>query len=195
MTIKEIINDASKLINDRELIEYMSSFGSSFTNDGSEGYKTAVNMAQMTNSVINDIAVNFVAFIKSESVSNPQEKVYYSALTQTPSEILRVFNKTGEELSFTVYPEYVQAQDVIEQIEYAFIPSKKTYQEEIGVDTTKIPYSAIVYGMLSEYFLSICRLEEAIIWHEKFIATRDKAKRLAKVKQVKNYKIKKRGWV
>jgi hypothetical protein len=67
---------------------------------------------------------------------------------------------------FKLYPDYIESQDTITEINYAYTPNNKGLYDECSYNDTC--EKCLTYGVIAEYLLSQGFYEEADVWNRKY---------------------------
>ncbi len=86
--------------------------------------------------------------------------VYYADFEYNPIRIVDCNCK------FKIYPQYIEAKNVITEVKYTYFPKKKDIYSECEYDEKY--FNCLVYGTISEYLISQGFYEEADLWNRKY---------------------------
>lgn len=119
---------------------------------------TKEDLLNCFNIVENELALDYLPLYATHPCES--KVVYYSEFQYNPVRIV------GCNCAFKVYPTHIEAKETITSIQYAYTPNKKTLYDECSY--SKEFLDCLVYGIISEYFVSQGFYEEAILWSDKY---------------------------
>ncbi len=163
----DVINSVSALLDDKALTDYLRG-KLTLVDDSSEEFRRATNLVTLMNFVINDLASNYISLTRIQSVTPTNGKYYISSLYGTMLEIKAVYDKDGNEIEYQLDDTYIYCEGA-QRIEYQYVPTKYGFIDVFDFTEKEISVKCLVYGIASEYCMSIARFDEAIFWHEKHI--------------------------
>lgn len=187
MKTSDIIGQVALLLDDKALTEYLRG-KTNLIDDGSEEYRKANTLVAITNFVISDTFSNFIKITRTQNVTPSNGKVYYSSLVGSALKILNVYDKEGRKVKYELADTYIESKDA-KKVEYVYLPPNYSFNENYHFNESDMSKKGIIYGVLSEYCLSIFRFDEAVMWHEKYIDT------VKAQKKISNKTIKNRSWL
>lgn len=184
MLVKEIIEATASVVGRKDVSEYLS-----LGKECSEDTLSTVNkLVGLLNMIIGELAGTFIQMIEREKVTAIGGKIYYTALSYQPIEILKVRLADGTEVEYSQTAEFIKVNSESVIVEYAYLPPSYDVNSKIGSFETDIPKSLLIYGLCAEYSICTGAFDEAVLWHDRYVdAVKD-------ARKVKNSKIKGRCW-
>lgn len=185
MTIKEIIQSATLLLNRNYLDKYLEQGSSA----DQEVFDNIDKLIKLSNLVINELACTYVPMVKTETPLNVGSKLYFKDLTEKAMEVISVKDLSGNEVAFKHHHTYIKAEKSIGQITYRFSPKEFSLEEEI--DFWEIPISArsLSYGLCAEFLLTEGSFDQALSFRKRYVDD------VALIVCPKNRVIKERCWL
>lgn len=144
------------------------------------------NLTRCANLVINELSLSYIPMYKDKVVNTTNNRVYYSELDETVTEIINVCDEYGADIDFSVKPEYIEVNHGRVTVRYKYIPSNYGLDDEIGYTEAQAPARILAYGTASEYCLAEHGFEESLMWRNRFCEA------LSNLISPKNKKIKER---
>ncbi len=135
--------------------------------NSSEGSVAVENLVRCFNLVENELATDYLPLFAEDTVETETGAVYYKDLERSPVRIMRVTDGTGEDIPFTLFPEFLKAQAGKLLIRYAYAPKEKTLDENSDYQLL-VSLRLFAYGMAAEYALASGRYEDAAVWSKKY---------------------------
>ena len=186
MQIKEIIKIAAIMLDRKEIVDYLDGKTQSVSQEITNQINT---MVELTNLVIDELARSFVPMVKIKEVNANGRKIYYSTLGDKIIKIKAVYSNDDSPISFNIKPEYVEVDEPIVKVEYEYLPSKYSLEEQTGYTEKDISSRVLAYGLLAELGIVEGRFDEATASHDRYVEG------VKAVRFPKNNTIKRRGWV
>ncbi|MGN1234417.1 MAG: hypothetical protein ACI4U2_00360, partial [Christensenellaceae bacterium] len=118
------------------------------------------------NVVEQDIAVNYQALVKRESVSSTDGNIYYSSLSAPLVNVLRI-EKTGAETVYRIYPDRIETEEGTLDLIYCYLPRTKQIEDESEC-MPNIPLAVIAYGVAAEYHMMNGLFSEATAYEKRY---------------------------
>ncbi len=162
MTIKDIVRLSAVYLNRDSVVEYL---------DGGEdvGALYAVNtLVTCANVVINELATTYINMTVTDKVNAVKGKINFSSLSQTPLEILGVYDIDGDKLWFSVCGDYIKTSERAVAVEYKYLPPNYGLTDKIGFTPTQTPIRMLAYGVVAEYCLIERAFDEGVVWRNRF---------------------------
>ena len=119
------------------------------------------------NLVENEVALDYIPLICEDTFETDTGVVYYTQLSQKIVRVIGVKDGAGNDISFTIFPEYVKGQAGKMTVRYAYMPVEKTIDSEVEFKT-RVSERLLVYGVITEYKLAGGYFEEASVWDAKY---------------------------
>lgn len=162
MTVKDIVRLSAIYLNMENVIKYLED------GDNNDALGAVNTLTVCANLVINELACSYIPMLKTERVKPENGKVYFSALSETPLEIVGVLDDNGNELSYTFDPEYVVVPTDAKTILYKYFPPNYGLTDKVGYRETEVPVRLLAYGAVAEYCLTIGAFSESVTWRNRF---------------------------
>ena len=124
--------------------------------------------------VENSLALDYFPLHAEEVLRTATGAIQFSALSHAPVRILSVKNQKGEEVEYSLYPNYLKTGAGTFTITYTYTPEKSELDSEASI-ASFVPDYLVVYGILAEYCMAEARFEEALLWEKKYKNAIDKA--------------------
>ncbi len=183
MTVKECVMEAAALVGvDKSVKEYLD-------NVSDEAVDEVRTLIRCFNHVENELALDYLPLLCEEELETETGAVYYSELQRAAVRVLAVTDGWGEEIPFTLFPEYVKTGAGKIRIRYSYTPEEKFISDESDflLYATKRLFG---YGMAAEYCIMSGLYEDAAVWDKKY---KDAIKAAYRLKSPK--KLRSRRWV
>lgn len=163
MTVKEILILACEFIGEKELAGKISS---------SEDLNDAENAKLQTllscfNLVNQEIASDYLPFLKREEVQVVDGKIFFSALSEQVVNVYEVKSKFGFSLSFKNFPSFIEVDGSAKTIVYSYIPEDMELTDTVEF-FNGLSARVYAYGIASEFLLVSGVSDDAEIWEERF---------------------------
>ncbi len=163
MTVKEIVRLSAIYLNKENVVRYIDD---GVDNDALSAVNTLTVCA---NIIINEIATSFVPMTTREQVEIKNGRVYFSDLSQTPLEIIGVYDNSGDKLSFKSDGESIKIAATATCIEYKYLPPNYGLTDKIGFKDTDVSLRLMAYGTVAEYSLIERAFEESVTWRNRYV--------------------------
>ena len=186
MVFNEIIKNTALMVNREDVVNYIN-YETDLT--GEDTYPTLNLMTNLLNLVIRELAGTFIPMVKVESVQAQNNRVYYSSLLNTCLKVKKVYDEFGNEINFSITPEYLKVDNQNIKVEYEYIPPNYYLTDEIGYTEKDISQTALCYGLASEFCICKGNFEEAVMWHDRYVNS------ICAQRKIKNGFIKERNFV
>ena len=136
-------------------------------NGEKKGEEATSNLVRCFNLVENELALDYLPLFFEDELESETGAVYFSELTKAPVRIIKVTDGFGQELTFSLFPEYLKTQAGKIKVRYSYSPTEK------GIEVTSdfLLYASVrlfAYGMAAEYFAASGLFEEAAVWDRKY---------------------------
>lgn len=165
MTVNDIIKKAAVLLNLKNVSDYLCGE----VNDADEEtLGTVSKMTNLTNLVLNELAVSYVPMKTTERKTVSDGKVLFSSLSKTPYKILGVFDTYGEKVFYTLCPTCIKTKENEVDILYSYVPSSYGLSDVVGYSENELSSRLIAYAVIAEYMLTVSAFDEAITWRKRF---------------------------
>ncbi len=183
MKVKEcILSAATQLGIGDDIEEY-------FSGASTLGEADALCLLRCFNLVENELALDYLPLFCEDTLESGTGAVFFSELSQAAVRIVKVMDERGEELPFTLFPEYLKTQAGKLVIRYTYTPKEKGFEDE----SSFVLYASVrlfAYGIAAEYALANGLFEEAAVWDKKYKDAIAAAYRSRKAKKIQS-----RRWV
>ena len=179
MKVKEcILAAANQLGIGDEIEEYL---------DGTStlGEADAACLLRCFNLVENELALDYLPLFCEDTLESGTGAVFFSELSQAAVRIVKVTDEWGNELPFTLFPEYIKTQAGKIVVRYTYTPKEKQFEE----DSSFALYASVrlfAYGIAAEYATANGSFEEAAVWDKKYKDAIAAAYRSRKAKKIKS---------
>ncbi len=170
MKIKEIINNSALYLGLGDVREYLVAQ----TDASEETLKTVGVLTGLCNLVISELASTYIPMTATEEVSAVAGKIFFENLNHAAIKVVSVKDRSGNEINFEVFPEYIKLKDGRFTVEYEYIPQNYGLTDDIGYGEKDVPQAALSYGLCAEYCITQCRFEEAVSWRKRYIFSLEK---------------------
>ncbi len=168
MTVKEVISAAAGCLGREDLVAALERSQSVWSGDEASELKA---LLRCYNFVENEIALDYCALKKQETVRVVGNKINYSDFTRTPYRIRKVVCG-GALARFKAYSAYLFMCDGWNgsaTVDYEYIPNPKpaftSLSEFAG---TSITARVMAYGIAAQYFLENGESRRSAMWERKF---------------------------
>ncbi len=165
MTIREIIRTASVLLDRTDVVNYLDE---SISDPSNETLQAIDTLKELANLVIKELAESYIPAVKVEDVTLSDNRLYYSALSATPLKILKVRNKSGEEIGFGYTPEYIIVDRSVVTVEYEYLPEYYALDDQTCYSEKDVSTRIIAYGLVAEYSIVMGEFNHAVSWHKRY---------------------------
>lgn len=186
MKIKDIVKNAAVYLGLEKVVAYIEN--GEYALDSNALAATDI-LTRCANLIVNELACTYFPMKKTEEITCEGGRAYYSAFTETPLEIKSVKDDHGDDITFTVYPEYVKTDKSTAVVEYFYLPPNYDLNDTVGYKEKEVPARVIAYGTASEYLLTVKAFDESVLFHDRY------EKALAKILAPKNARAKGRAFV
>ena len=168
MTVKEVVALAAGCLGREDLIPAIDKSQSALT---AEEKLELDALLRCYNFVENEVALDYRALKKEETVNVTGGRINYSALSAVPANIRKI--ECGDSIArFAIYPNYVLLCDGWEgkaTVVYDYIPSSKTkFTQESEFTEREVSARLLAYGVTAQYLLVNGETGRAAVWDKKF---------------------------
>ncbi len=184
MKFKDLLKKFALYSSNDNLIKHVDRTGSLTQGELSEIEK----IKSLSNSVIVDIASNFIPMKHTEIFNEKTDKVLISSLSKRLVSVISAKTENQTEIEFTYKGEYIIFSSGVNELEYSYIPTAYDLDDDIGYTEEEISLTAIAYALLAEKCLIGWQFDEAVMWRERF------EQALQNFYTPKNKTIKERAW-
>lgn len=161
MTVKEIIlATAYELGIGEELNAY-------FSGTSNDAEAEAKSLLKCFNLVENEVALDYLPLLAEEELESDTGVIYYSSLSREAVRVLAVRDEWGNEIPFTIFPEYLKTQPSKVLVRYTYLPKEKAFESKSDF-TLNASVRLLSYGVAAEYALANGLFEEAAVWDKKY---------------------------
>lgn len=167
MKLKDVLKSAAALLGNEKACEYLADNVSE--SEASAQTLSDINAyVRLANVVICELAGSYVPMKTVEAVTPVNGRVYFSSLNKRVLRITAFYDRNGNALDFTVYPEYAETGGSAVTAEYEYSPDNYGLTDDIGYEEKDVSSAALSYGVAAEVCLSQSRFEEAVLWRERY---------------------------
>ena len=184
MTVKEIILAAACELGIGEGVE-------SYLAGGSKDAQAESNtkaLLRCFNLVENEVALDYLPLLAEEEMTSDTGAIEYAALSREAVRVLSVRDEWGNEVPFTLFPDYLKTQPNKVCVRYTYLPKPKTLEDKSDF-TLNASVRLFACGVAAEYALANGLFEEAAVWDKKY---KDAIKAAYSSKPAR--RIRSRGW-
>ena len=168
MTVKEVVVLAAGCLGRDDLISALNKGESTLTADEKLELDA---LLRCYNFVENEVALDYCALKKEETVSVTDNKIYYTKLSSPPVNIRKVVCG-GYVQRFSAYPAYILLSDGWQgnaSVVYDYIPSTKTaFSAQSEFSDKGVSARLLAYGVTAQYCLVNGETGRAAVWDKKF---------------------------
>ena len=123
---------------------------------------------QAVNLVYEEIACDYILLRQEDKVVVENEMILFSDLSKKISQVLRLKNESQKNCAYRLYPSYIKIPNGIYELEYSYIPTAVTIDDNLETFSNKISARVISYAVASEYALINGLYDEATTWKKRF---------------------------
>ena len=167
MTVKEVIIQAAGCLGREDLIEALNKSSALLSKEEEQEISS---LLRCYNFVENEVALDYLALKKEESVTVSENKIAYSMLSAAPVNIRKVVCG-GYVQRFAVYPAYICLPDGWvgkANVVYDYIPSTKSLTSISEFTDKGVSERLLAYGVSAQYCLVNGETGRAAVWDKKF---------------------------
>lgn len=168
MTVKEVIALAAGCLTREDLIPALGKEEGELTADEKSELDA---LLRAYNFVENEVALDYCALKKEETVAVSENKIRYSEFSSVPVNIRKVVCG-GYLARFSAYPSYILLSDGWQgnaTVVYDYIPKTKTSADEESEFTDQgVSARLMAYGVAAQYCLVNGETGRAAVWDKKF---------------------------
>lgn len=166
MTVREIAEETAVLLGRMDLFTYLN--GTEACDNATELEKESEILVRCINIVLNEIANEYVPLKKMVEVVTENGIVSYDDFGEVVLDIVEITDDYGNKIKYKLYPEYLKTKPGSVNIEYTYLPDKKTLEDEIGYKNGRVSGRIVAYGTAGEYCLINGNYEEAYMWDKRY---------------------------
>jgi hypothetical protein len=137
--------------------------------------------------VISELSASFIPMV-TEEIHITDGTLKISALRKKAIEILKTYDRNGNEVAFNVEYTQIKVLAPIEKVLYRFHPDTYALNDKIDYQEKDIPESVLAYGLAAEFALSEGDFDRACSLHDRYVEG------VHAICKPKNSKIKQRSW-
>lgn len=161
MTVKEIILAAATELGIAEKVEAY------ITSGATDGEAEAKALLTCFNLVENEVALDYLPLLAEEELESETGAIYYASLSREPVRVIGVRDEWGNDVPFTLFPEYLKTQPQRVRLRYTYLPKAKTFNDKSDF-ILNASVRLFAYGVAAEYSLAGGLFEEAAVWDKKY---------------------------
>ena len=163
MTVSDIITMAAKMVFDNSTVGKIER-GEELSEDEESDVNRLIDAYNM---VLNEIAIEYYPIFFTDEKTG--QTIDFAELTYQPLIVEKVTDKKGRAVQFKVLPTAVEMLKYDTYlIRYAYVPPKRSEQDEFEYQGSKISARVFAYGVAAEFCLVMGRYNEAVNWDGKF---------------------------
>lgn len=160
MQVKDIIKLACAFTENEELVSGIEN--NNLTSDQTLIVDCLVNCFNLVN---NEIATQYIPYLKKETFQTNGFKIYFSSFTGDVNEIISVKDKKGKNIKYKIFDNYIVAVASEVEIVYSTKPQVLSISSTI---TSLIPERVFAYGIAREYYFIQTLFDDANVWENRF---------------------------
>lgn len=160
MQVKDIIKLACSFTENEGLVSGIEN--NNLTSAQSLIVDSLVNCFNLVN---NEIATQYIPYLKKESFQTSSFKVYFSSFTGSINEIISVKDSKGKNIKYKIFDDYIVALANEVEIVYSVKPQTLSLSSTF---TSLIPERVYAYGIAREYYFIQTLFDDANIWENRF---------------------------
>ena len=168
MTVKEVVALAAGCLGRDDLISALDKSASALSADEKLELDS---LLRCYNFVENEVALDYCALKKEETVTVSENKIPYSQLSSAPFNIRKVVCD-GYVQRFAAYPSYILLSDGWQgkaSVVYDYIPSTKmSFTANSEFSDKDVSARLLAYGVTAQYYLVNGETGRAAVWDKKF---------------------------
>ena len=119
---------------------------------------TKENLLECFHLVESDLAATYLPLYATHRCNS--KVIYYTEFEYKPIRVVCCNCK------FKIYPEYIEAKEVITEVKYAYMPNKKALYDDCSYGSEFL--KCLAYGTIAEYLAWQGFYEEAVVWNQKY---------------------------
>ncbi len=181
MTVKDIIKTVALLLNRKDILNYLNS---EVTENYIKVQEDVNTLVDCYNLVSEEISSTHYKLKAVETLSPKNGALKCSEFTYNPLAVISVKGLNQKPISYKILPSEILTNESKIEVEYYYVPSKKSINDVSDYTNTIIKERVIAYAIATEFLLINGGYEEALVWHEKYINSlkslllKDKKKRI-----------------
>lgn len=160
MQVKDIIKLACSFTDNEDLVSAID--GNSLTSAQSLIVDHLVNCFNLVN---NEIATEYIPYLKTETFQTSSFKVYFSSFTGNVNEIISVKDNKGRNVKYKIFSDYIVALASEIEVVYSIKPQALSLSSSF---TSLIPERVFAYGVAREYYFLQTLFDDANVWENRF---------------------------
>ena len=167
MTVKDVIIQAAGCLGREDLAEALNKSSALLSKEEEQEISS---LLRCYNFVENEVALDYLALKKEETVLVTENKIAYSKLSTAPVNIRKVVGD-GYALRFATYPSYIYLPDGWvgkANVVYDYIPSTKSLTSTSEFTDKGVSTRLLAYGVSAQYCLVNGETGRAAVWDKKF---------------------------
>ncbi len=164
MLVKDVILSVVMELGRVDLIDYLSK---GVCEDIESAKRDINSLVNCYNNIENEIALDFIKLKNLEQLLTEDGKIFYSSLSKTPVEIVKVYDKNRNEQKFEIYADYLMTEKGNLTLEYAYSPVKKDLTSTSEY-TLQVGMHLLVYGVCAEFSIVSGAFDQASYWDKRY---------------------------
>ena len=166
MTVREIAEEAAILIGIMDLYSYLTDEG--IPDNASQAEKDTDILVRCVNIVLGEIANEYVPLKKTAEIESDDGLIRYEDFGDVVLDILAAEDEHGNNLKYSLYPDYFKVRPGKVKVEYTYLPERKKLDDEVDYKSGRVTGRIIAYGVAGEYCLINGDYEEAYMWDKRY---------------------------
>ncbi len=163
MKVKDVICEALRLAGRNDAADAISE-NNTLTDEVSRLKRACLTYL---NAVLDELAREYFPLIKEEQLYGENGVIAFSDFSRKPLEIKRV-SADGKPVKWHISPDYLQTEDKIVTVCYAYVPDPLTEDDEFFYPDFAVSERLTECGMIAEYFLVLGDASSSAAWENKY---------------------------
>ncbi|MBR5439615.1 MAG: hypothetical protein IKV61_05305 [Clostridia bacterium] len=185
MTVKDILKTATTLLNRGDIKNYINGEA---VNDYIQVEEDFNLLLDCYNLVEEEIATDYYRLKDTQTFTVVDGVIKCENFSKNVLAILSVKGLNGNAVNAEIKPDGIYTNEKNVVVEYVYVPSQKSIDENSSFFGTLITKRAIALGVITEFSLIKGDYEEAVTWHKKYITALTNCLASKKVKKIKERK-------
>ena len=165
MTVKNVLKLVCEFVGEKELLTKLSSESAvTYTSKEQEKLDT---MLRCLNLVNQEIASDYLPFIREESVDENNSTLLFSTLSEDVVAIYQVKDRFGFPLRFKNCPNSIKIEGKAKKVIYSYLPEELEMTDSID-KMNGLSERVYAYGVASEFLMFYGFGSDAEIWEDRF---------------------------
>ena len=182
MTVKDILKTASTLLNRNDIKKYISGDAVDEYIQVEEDFKLLLDCFNL---VEEEVATDYYRLKTTQTFTVANGVIECKDFDKNVLAVLSVKNLNGNAVNAEIKPDGIYTKEPIVVVDYTYVPSTKTIDDNSSFKGTPITKRALAYGVITEFCLIKGDYEEAVMWHKKYVNSLTSCLSMKKVKKIK----------